>query len=110
MARACSVRPICDESFHAGMHFAIAGIANASQQRYLACMLVCICNAISEDELREIARQGISDPEAAYAALGKRPNCRTCLDHADDVLFAEQRRHGSTRPVAPQPGTAFAST
>jgi len=72
-------------------------------------MLVCICNAISEDELREIARQGISDPEAAYAALGKRPNCRTCLDHADDVLFAEQRRQGGTHTAVPQATPAFAS-
>lgn len=73
-------------------------------------MLVCICNAISEDELRDIARQGISDPEAAFAALGKRPNCRTCLDHADDVLFAEQRRHVGTRVLAPQPtAPAFAN-
>ncbi|HZV17345.1 MAG TPA: (2Fe-2S)-binding protein [Sphingobium sp.] len=73
-------------------------------------MLVCICNAISEDELRTIARQGISDPEAAFAALGKRPNCRTCLDHADDVLFAEQRRSASTRAPAPQsPPASFAT-
>lgn len=73
-------------------------------------MLVCICNAIGEDELREIARQGISDPEAAFAALGKRPNCRTCLDHADDVLFAEQRRQAGARaPAAQAAAPAFAS-
>ncbi len=71
-------------------------------------MLVCICNAISEDELRDIARQGISEPEAAYAALGKRPNCGTCLDHADDILFAEQRRHGSAHAPATQQTPAFA--
>jgi bacterioferritin-associated ferredoxin len=73
-------------------------------------MLVCICNAISEDELRGIARQGISEPEAAFAALGKRPNCGTCLDHADDILFAEQRRQGSSRPPAPLQTPAFAGT
>jgi len=73
-------------------------------------MLVCICNAISEDELRAIARQGISDPEAAFAALGKRPDCRTCLDHADDVLFAEQRRQAGTRAPAAQTAVpSFAS-
>lgn len=66
-------------------------------------MLVCICNAITEDELRGIARQGIRDPEAAFAALGKRPNCRTCLDHADDILFAEQQRPARS---APQPTIA----
>lgn len=72
-------------------------------------MLVCICNAISEDELRNIARQGISDPEAAFAALGKRPNCGTCLDHADDVLFSEQRRHAGTRPAGKQTPPTYAN-
>lgn len=99
----------CDESF-GKIHFsAETHLANASQQRYLARMLVCICNAISEDELRDIARQGINEPEAAFAALGKRPNCGTCLDHADDILFAEQRRQGSAHAPAAQPAPAFIS-
>ena len=53
-------------------------IATASQQRYLHFMFVCICNAIKEEELREVARHGVTDPEAAYAVLGKAPQCRVC--------------------------------
>jgi bacterioferritin-associated ferredoxin len=30
------------------------------------------------------------DAEAAYAALGKRPNCGTCLSDADAILFEER--------------------
>ncbi len=55
-------------------------------------MYVCICNAIKEDELREIARHGVTCPEAAFAVLGKAPQCRTCLDHADDVMLEERER------------------
>ena len=57
-------------------------------------MIVCICNAIKEEELREVARQGVTDPEEAYAVLGKAPQCRVCLDHAEDVMDCERRHCG----------------
>lgn len=53
-------------------------------------MYICICNAIRETELRRVARQTHGDAEAAYAALGKRPNCGQCLMEADEVLFEER--------------------
>ncbi|WBY17511.1 (2Fe-2S)-binding protein [Erythrobacteraceae bacterium WH01K] len=53
-------------------------------------MYVCICNAIRETELRRVARRTNGDAEAAYAALGKRPNCGSCLDEADAILFEER--------------------
>ncbi|HEY1124957.1 MAG TPA: ferredoxin [Sphingobium sp.] len=62
-------------------------------------MYVCICNAIKEDELREVARHGVTCPEAAYAILGKTPQCRTCLDHADDVMSEERVRCAGRCPA-----------
>jgi len=59
-------------------------------------MLICICNVIKEEELREVARHGVTDAEEAYAVLGKTPQCRVCLDHADDVMACERQR--CTRP------------
>ena len=53
-------------------------------------MYVCICNAIRETELRRVARHVSGDAEAAYAALGKRPNCGQCLCDADAILFEER--------------------
>lgn len=53
-------------------------------------MYICICNAIRETELRSIAQRTAGDAEAAYAALGKRPNCGTCLQEADAILFEER--------------------
>ncbi len=53
-------------------------------------MYICICNAIRECELRRVARHSGGDAEAAYAALGKRPNCGSCLDDAEAILFEER--------------------
>ncbi|QYU67286.1 (2Fe-2S)-binding protein [Leptolyngbya sp. 15MV] len=53
-------------------------------------MYICICNAIRECELRRVARHVAGDAEAAYAALGKRPNCGQCLTDADDILTEER--------------------
>ena len=53
-------------------------------------MYVCICNAIGEAELRRMAQHVPGDAEAVYAALGKQPNCGSCLADADAVLFEER--------------------
>ena len=53
-------------------------------------MYICICNAIRESDLRRAARHTSGDAEAAYAALGKRPNCGSCLNDADAILFEER--------------------
>lgn len=53
-------------------------------------MYTCICNAIRECELRKAARQHSGDAESVYAKLGKRPNCGTCLDEAEDIILEER--------------------
>ena len=62
-------------------------------------MYVCICNAIRENDLRRAARRCGGDAEAVYAAIGKRPNCRQCLDEAEEVIF-EERVAGSIPAAA----------
>jgi bacterioferritin-associated ferredoxin len=54
-------------------------------------MYVCICNAIRESDLREAARCNAGDAEAVYEALGKRPNCRQCLEDAHEIMVEERR-------------------
>ena len=54
-------------------------------------MYVCICNAIRECDLRKAARCHGGSAEAVYEALGKRPNCRQCLDDAHDIMVEERR-------------------
>jgi bacterioferritin-associated ferredoxin len=53
-------------------------------------MIVCICNAIREKELREAARQGATCPASAYAAKGCRPRCGQCFSFARQIIAAER--------------------
>jgi len=49
-------------------------------------MIVCVCNAITEDELRHVARYGAPCARKAYAALGCEPQCCTCLPYAQEII------------------------
>jgi bacterioferritin-associated ferredoxin len=53
-------------------------------------MYVCICNAIREADLRAVALTSGGDAEAAYATLGKRPNCGQCLSKAGQIIDQER--------------------
>ena len=53
-------------------------------------MYVCVCNAIRETELRAVAHRTVGDARVAYAALGKIPQCGTCLCEADEILDDER--------------------
>ena len=55
-------------------------------------MIVCVCNAIREDELRSAARQGAPNVRAAYKALGCQVQCGTCLPCAKEIIDEERDR------------------
>ena len=57
-------------------------------------MYVCICNAIRNCELRSAARSCTGDAESIYIALGRPPQCRQCIDDAEDII-AEVRAHAN---------------
>jgi len=63
-------------------------------------MYVCVCNAIRESEFRRAARQVEGDVEAVYALLGWEPQCRTCLDEAEELLLEERQLDRRPRLVA----------
>ena len=53
-------------------------------------MIVCVCNAIREDELRAAVRQGAPCPRTAYKSLGCEVQCGTCLPCAKEVVEDER--------------------
>jgi bacterioferritin-associated ferredoxin len=55
-------------------------------------MITCVCNAIREDELRAVAREGAVEPLTAYKALDCEPLCGCCLDCAQEVIDDERAR------------------
>ena len=52
-------------------------------------MIVCVCNRITEKEVRMAAHKGARTPEAAYACVGCEVQCGCCLDYAQDVIDDE---------------------
>lgn len=63
-------------------------------------MIVCSCNAITEREVRDLARAGARTPEEAYEKLGCEPQCCSCLCYAQDLMDEETGRRSHLRAVA----------
>ena len=63
-------------------------------------MIVCVCNALTETEVREAARSGATCPAAAYARHGCEPHCGCCLDHAQNLIDDERRMRPQLRVIA----------
>jgi bacterioferritin-associated ferredoxin len=42
-------------------------------------MYVCICNALRQSQIEEMARSGVRCEREAYARLGCKPKCGVCL-------------------------------
>ena len=63
-------------------------------------MIVCVCNALTEAEVRDAARAGAACPVAAYARLGSEPHCGCCLDHAQSLIDDERGKRPQLRVIA----------
>ncbi|MGP1284219.1 MAG: (2Fe-2S)-binding protein [Parasphingopyxis sp.] len=52
-------------------------------------MVVCICNAIREKDLRAAAQKGASTPSSAYAQMGCKARCGQCVSFARQIIRSE---------------------
>ena len=55
-------------------------------------MILCICNRLTEADVRQAARCGAPTPRAAYRSLGCEPQCGCCLEHAREVIDEERSK------------------
>ena len=53
-------------------------------------MIVCVCNAIRETQVRQAARNGASCPSSAYAQCGRKARCGQCFSFARQIIAAER--------------------
>lgn len=53
-------------------------------------MVVCICNAIKECDVRQAARNGAGCPNSAYRSLGRRAKCGQCFAFAREIISLER--------------------
>lgn len=42
-------------------------------------MYVCVCHAVTEDDVRDRVAAGAASPKAVRAACGMRPGCGSCV-------------------------------
>jgi bacterioferritin-associated ferredoxin len=52
-------------------------------------MVVCVCNAIRERDVRSAARNGARNPGSAYRSLGCKFQCGQCIPFAREIIKAE---------------------
>ncbi len=53
-------------------------------------MYVCVCNAVTEKQIRQAARSGVKDLFGLQSELGVAVNCGSCKETASEIL-AENR-------------------
>ncbi|WP_404333953.1 bacterioferritin-associated ferredoxin [Sphingomonas sp. MMS12-HWE2-04] len=53
-------------------------------------MVVCVCNAIKERDVRTAAREGAVSACQAYRALGCAPKCGQCVPFAREIIREER--------------------
>jgi len=68
-------------------------------------MYVCVCNAITDKQIRKAARAGTTDLRGLQAKLGVATGCGSCEEAASEIL-AECKNQPTPKPVLYQPGVA----
>jgi bacterioferritin-associated ferredoxin len=63
-------------------------------------MIVCVCNRLTEHEVRQAALSGVRTPDAAYARLGCEVQCGCCLPYAQEIIEEERAKRPHLRAVA----------
>lgn len=66
-------------------------------------MYVCICNAVTDQQIREAAASGVEDLWSLQASLGVASTCGCCKDVAAEIL----RQHRVSARTEAQIGTTI---
>ncbi|TXC70797.1 (2Fe-2S)-binding protein [Sphingomonas ginsenosidivorax] len=53
-------------------------------------MVVCVCNAIRESDVRQCARGGCTTPCQAFRSLGCQPKCGQCASYTRAIIADER--------------------
>ncbi len=53
-------------------------------------MIVCVCNALKEQQVRDAARGGARTPARAYRSLGCQVKCGQCIPFARNIIGGER--------------------
>ncbi len=69
-------------------------------------MYVCICNAITDKQIRQAADAGVRDLWQLQAELGVASNCGSCKEHASEILREKRQEASQREPEIYRPSVA----
>jgi len=62
-------------------------------------MYVCICNGVTDHQIREAAASGVRSVAELTMRTGCGATCGTCLETASSILDASRAERGNAFPV-----------
>ncbi|MDH3577878.1 MAG: bacterioferritin-associated ferredoxin [Gammaproteobacteria bacterium] len=69
-------------------------------------MYVCVCNAITDKQIRKAAESGARNVWDLQSALGVATGCGSCMEAASDILRESRQQTRITEPKIYQPALA----
>ena len=66
-------------------------------------MYVCICNAITDKQIRRAARSGVSSVYELTGTLGVAAGCGSCAGVAEEILNEEMTGYAEPQLYVPSP-------
>lgn len=70
-------------------------------------MYVCICNAITDKQIRKAAEAGVQDLWGLQRELGVGNSCGSCKEMASEILAESRQKPGNrAEPVLYRPAAA----
>ena len=66
-------------------------------------MYVCVCNAITDKQIRRAARNGVTTLYELRGTLGVAAGCGSCARTAEEILDEELLGNGSPQVYVPSP-------
>ena len=86
--------------------FVLNAIDNHSHLNLNHCMYVCICNAVTDKQIRKAAASGIQDLWGLQRELGVGSGCGSCKEMASAILSESRQSRAQFEPVQYQPAVA----
>ena len=69
-------------------------------------MYVCVCNAITDKQIRKAAKAGVRTIWGLQSELGVAAGCGSCVEAASDILRESRQQTRTFEPVEFQPSPA----
>ncbi len=68
-------------------------------------MYVCICNAITDTQIRQAAESGVRDLWQLQKKLGVAANCGSCKEEASQILREHRNKAKHIQPALYRPAS-----